>query len=299
VLLERNFIRNCGTDDAALKIGEAGDLIYHCPGDNWLARDIKVHANIIIGGRASFAIGQAQDCEFVNNTCIGPVQFVTRVLADDPSFPCSGITVRNNIFHLTQSIYFNGTQASGSNILYGTHLYADNLFHRSTAPGWQGPDPTGGVYDAEEILGTVFQNNNAGDPQFVDLVGDDLHLLATSPAIGTGAPVGEPVLDFYGTPYGMPRSKGAVEHWGPTSVGEVDDHPWPVFPNPVTEKLTVLLPSGAVARLYLYDAAGRPVSSGRFAGPIAEVDVRHLAAGLYVLEVCIGQMSHRQRVVKE
>lgn len=298
VLLERNFIRNCGSDDAALKIGEGGTLSFHCPGDNWLARDIKVHANIIIGGRASFSIGQAQDCEFVNNTCVNPVQFVTRVLADDPSFPCSGIVVRNNIFHLTQSIYFNGTQAAGSNIQYDTHLYADNLFYRSTNPLWQGPDPLSGVYDAEEILGTVFQNNSAADPQFVDLAGDDLHLLATSPAIATGAAVAEPALDIYGMPYGTPRSKGAVEYLGSTAVEETDGVRWNVFPIPATEKLMVLMPVSGTARLELYDAAGRPVGSAQSVGPIAEMDIQHLAAGLYVLEVSIGKMRHRERVMK-
>ena len=299
VLLERNFIRNCGTDDAALKIGEGGTLSFHCPGDNWLARDIKVHANIIIGGRASFSIGQAQDCEFVNNTCINPVQFVTRVLADDPTFPCSGITVRNNIFHLTQSIYFNGSQAAGSNIQYDTHLYGNNLFHRSTNPAWQGPDPLGGVYDAEEILGTVFQNNSAGDPQFVDLAGDDFHLLATSPGVGTGAAVVEPALDYYGMPYGTPRSKGAVEYQGSTSVVKAHAAPWKVFPNPVGEKLMVKLPISGTARLDLYDAAGRPVGSALCSGAIAEMDVQHLAAGLYVIEVSIGTMRHRERLVKQ
>lgn len=299
VLLERNFIRNCGTDDAALKIGEGGTLSFHCPGDNWLARDIKVHANIIIGGRASFSIGQAQDCEFVNNTCINPVQFVTRVLADDPTFPCSGIVVRNNIFHLTQTIYFNGTQASGSNIQYDTHLYENNLFYRSTNPSWQGPDPLGGVYDAEEILGTVFQNNSAGDPQFVDLAGSDFHLLASSPAIGAAAAVTEPMLDYYASPYGSPRSIGAVEYTGSTAIEEDRADLLTVFPIPASEKLVVLLPSSGIFRLDLYDAAGRAVANAQLAGPMVELELRYLNAGIYVLDVSSGAMHYRRRVVKQ
>ena len=299
VLLERNFIRNCGTDDAALKIGEGGTLSFHCPGDNWLARDIKVHANIIIGGRASFSIGQAQDCEFVYKTCINPVQFVTRVLADDPTFPCSGIVVRNNIFHLTQTIYFNGTQAAGSNILYDTHLYENNLFYHSTNPAWQGPDPSSGVYDADEILGTVFLNNSASDPQFADLAGSDFHLLASSPAIGAGAAVAEPELDYYASAYGTPRSKGAVEYMVPTTVVEGHADQLTVFPIPASEKLIVLLPSSGIFRLELYDAAGRSVATDQRAGPVSELELRYLHAGIYVLDVSSGTMHYRKRVVRE
>lgn len=141
------------------------------------------------------------------------------------------------------------------------------------------------------ILGSVFLNNSASDPQFVDLAGDDLHLLATSPGAGTGAAVVEPALDYYGMPYDTPRSKGAVEYQGSTTVEEAHVAPWRVFPNPVAEKLMVLLPFSGTARLDLYDAAGRPVGSALYGGAIAEMDVQHLAAGLYVLKVSMGNFA--------
>jgi len=300
VLLERNFIRNCGNDDAALKIGEAGTLTFQCPGDNWLARDIKVHSNIIIGGRASFAIGQAQDCEFVNNTCINPVQFVTRVLADDPSFPCTGIVVRNNIFYLTQTIYFNGTQASGNNIDYATHLYANNLFFRSTTPAWQGPDPLAGVYDAEEIAGTIFQSNLAGDPQFVDLAGADVNVLATSPAIGAGASITEPALDFFGNTFGNPRSIGAVE--GGISTGLLargNSELLFLHPVPATDQVVIITPGSGPAHVIVHDAQGRMIMQFSSLGPRSVLAVGTWPSGLYFVEARVGVERLIGRLVKE
>ncbi len=299
VVLERNFIRDCGTDDAALKIGEGGTLSFHCPGDNWLARDIKVHANIIIGGRASFSIGQAQDCEFVNNTCINPVQFVTRVLADDPTFPCSGITVRNNIFYLTQSIYFNGTQAAGSNIQYDTHLYENNLFYRSTNPAWQGPDPLSAPYDAEEIAGTIFLGNVSGDPLLAAVANDDLHLLAGSPAIGAGSTVAEPLLDHDGNTYTAPRSIGALEYAGSTDLPEDRTSPVHLYPLPASEQLFIDVSTEGPGAIDLYDVNGRSVAHTACVSRITTLDIQGLQPGPYLLVVRTRSGLFRQMLLKE
>ena len=96
----------------------------------------------------------------------------------------------------------------------------------------------------------------------------------------------------------MRREASLPSPLGPLTVEETDGVRWNVFPIPATEKLMVLLPFSGTARLELYDAAGRAVASALCGGTMAEMDVQHLDAGLYVLVVSIGKMGHRERVVK-
>jgi len=210
VRFERNLVVGCGAIDAALRIGEAGGVNFHCPGDNWTARDIKVYSNIVIGGRAAFTIGQAQQCRIVHNTFVNPQQFVFRILGEQPQFRCDSNSIINNIFYLTATRYFNGSTGSGTNIDYGSHVLDHNLFFFTLDPNWQ-PNPFGGPYDIEELAGIQLTGNIVGDPLFVDLDRRDMRLRSGSPAIGNGAVVGEPITDFFGRPFRTPPSVGAVE----------------------------------------------------------------------------------------
>lgn len=273
-----------------MKIGEACGLEFHCAGDNWLAHDIKVHANVVIGGRIPFAVGQAQDREFVNNTFVDPVQFASRILADDAAFPCSGILVRNNIFHLTESIYFNVSPEVGYNSHYDTHLYENDLFLRSTDPLWTGPDPYSAPYDAEEIAGTVFTGNLSGDPLFVDLPAADVQLQPGSPAIGSGASAGEPLLDLYLMPYGTPRAIGAVEFSGSVHIPEYDAARLHIFPVPATDEVFVVPYVSGASTVIVRDARGAIIHTRSTSQGAISISTGAWAQGVYFVEVfCAGQ----------
>lgn len=76
-----------------------------------------------------------------------------------------------------------------------------------------------------------------------------------------------------------------------------------VFPNPagVTLKIVPNRQYAGMARLQLYDVAGRPVRERVFdpSTPVSEVDVRDLGAGVYFYEVwCEGRVQRMGRVVK-
>lgn len=297
VTIERNFIKNCGTIDASLKIGEAGGLNFHCPGDNWLARDIKVHANVIIGGRASFSVGQASDCEFVNNTFVNPINFVTRILADDTAFACSLIVVKNNIFYLTQTVYFNGsTTPITDNIQYNTHLYQNNIFYHTTNPSWLGPDPFAGPYDAEEVAGTQFVNNIIANPLFVNVTTDDVHLTSLSPGISAGMSVSAPPVDYYGVNYFSPRSIGASEYNLGTFVSSFSNGVPSlfIFPNPANKKLTVISEQGTVT---IMDALGAIIKQVDVSSSFATLDVSMLANGIYFINLRTSNGNGTQKMI--
>lgn len=111
-----NYFKNAGTDDAVLKIGESGGKEFYCPdAKDWHAKDIKIYANIIVGGRTPFSIGLAINTVITNNTIVSPVNFVVRLLADETEYENKNNKLINNLFYLDKTIYFNGS--SGVKIL--------------------------------------------------------------------------------------------------------------------------------------------------------------------------------------
>lgn len=232
-----------------------------------MAREIKIYANIIIGGRASWSIAQASDCEFTNNTCINPTNFVTRVLADDPSVPCTTNVIKNNIFYLTQTRYFNGSAGgSSSNIDYSTHTYQNNLFYYTADGSWT-PNPTAGVYDTEEIAGTVFINNLSGNPLFANISADNYQLQSGSAAISNGASAVKPNVDYYGMLYKNPRSVGASEYNStPASIANHNTVSGllSIYPNPTSDFIIISANKNyksGNARIEIFDINGRSISS--------------------------------------
>lgn len=257
VRFERNLVVGCGTIDAALRIGEAGGINFHCPEDNWTARDIKVYSNIIIGGRTAFAIGQAQQCRIVHNTFINPLQFVFRILGEQPQFRCDSNSIINNIFYLTATRYFNGSSGSGTNIDYRSHVVDHNLFFFAADPTWQ-PDPYRGPYDMEELSGIQLTGNIGGDPLFVDMSSRDVRIRSSSPAIGAGRIISEPRTDFFGHPFRTPPSIGAAEVEESSDVEQNLAGDIQLRPHPVTgQSVQLRVHSTPVEWVRVWDIVGR------------------------------------------
>lgn len=254
VIIERNLIINCGVIDAALRIGEAGGVNFHCPDDNWTAREIFVYSNIIVGGRAAFAIGQAQNCEIIHNTIVNPTRFVFRVLAEQPIFRCDSNRIQNNIFYLTDTRYFNGTaNPRANNVVYSTFVVDHNLFFYGSDPLWL-PDPNGGPYDMEELSGIVVTHSIRGDPLFHDRTGSNFRLRESSPARGAGAIVRRPTHDYYGNAFKTPPSIGAIED---TTISSAEDNRQRykvIYPNPARD--VAVLVGIHLERARLYSIAG-------------------------------------------
>jgi hypothetical protein len=299
VRFERNLVVGCGAIDAALRIGEAGGVNFHCPGDNWTARDIKVYSNIIIGGRAAFAIGQAQQCRIVHNTFVNPQQFVFRILGEQPQFRCDSNSITNNIFYLTATRYFNGSSGSGTNIDYRSHVVDHNLFFFAPDPTWQ-PDPYGGPYDMEELAGVQLTGNIGGDPLFVDLGGNDVRLRSGSPAIGAGRIVGEPSTDFFRRPFRTPPTVGAVEVEDTTGVDPFDVPGVHPAPHPVTgSSVTLRVDASPVEWVRVWDVVGReyPCRWEVTGDGSIELRVESLSTGLYIVVCKVGKRVLSRSVV--
>jgi hypothetical protein len=241
ITIEKNLIEQCGEIDAALKIGESGDLIYHCSGENWTARSIDVISNIIIGGRASFTIGSAQYCRFINNTCIEPQNFVFRLLGDQTIFECRENLIANNIFYLKKTVYLNGSNKQSDNIFIGTMRIENNLFFNADNPAWKGPDPDGGIYDAEELKGAVFANNISANPEFTNPANGDYTLKENSPCINAGSSYLGVNSDFEGKNYGAKPSLGALASGGSLSSVSEQNTKSELSISPVPVKMGTIL----------------------------------------------------------
>ena len=84
-------------------------------------------------------------------------------------------------------------------------------------------------------------------------------------------------------------SSGRVVYWALSEFLTVEEQgriAFEVYPNPVTERVTIQLPEGSGAgSLELFTADGRMVRTARLSGSREEVDLSDLAAGDYVLRV--------------
>jgi uncharacterized protein YjdB len=210
-LVYGNYFKNAGIEDSALKIGESGGQEFYCPdAKDWHAKDIKIYSNIVVGGRTPFSIGLAINSEIVNNTIVGPSNFVLRLLSDEAEYANKNNKLINNLFYLDKTIYFNATSGA-SNIDFPSILLQNNLFYAAHKPNWTGPDPNGGDYDAEELKGVQFVQNKVANPGFKDLAGGNYALSDKSPALAAGATVQAPQLDYFGKPYKEQRCIGAIE----------------------------------------------------------------------------------------
>lgn len=170
------------------------------------ARNIRVRANLFIGGEAPVAFVGSVDSLVANNTFITPHRWVLRILQETTSegrytfLRCGDNRFVNNL------VWFDRAGLSafvniGPHTLPATHSFAHNLWYAFDQPSRSRPNlpatETDGLYRS--------------DPRFVNAAAGDYRLTADSPAAGAAAPDAAPPADLLGRGYASPPSIGAIE----------------------------------------------------------------------------------------
>jgi hypothetical protein len=171
------------------------------------ARDIRVIANLFVGGVTPFAFVGCVDCLAAHNTIVDPQNWVFRILQEAVSTAEYEFLPASNGRFIGNIVYFDGAVGVAVNVGPDTDpdsfTIAGNLWYRHDDPGQS--DPPGG-------LPVVEQGGFVGlDPGFVDPANGDFHIGAASPAAGAGMPVAELTSDLDDVCYAMPPSLGAYE----------------------------------------------------------------------------------------
>lgn len=239
IRIERNTFLQAG--QRALNIGGSTGLqFFRPPGINYEASNIYVYSNVFVGSDAPIAFVGAVNSEVVNNTIVTPNRWAIRILQEttEPSFlQCGDNAFRNNIVYITNQAA-NPTINVGPNTRPETFSFSNNLWYNSSNPSWGGPN-----------LPVTESNGIVGQDPMLSAPPNTLTLRPGSPAIGAGAAVNMPQLDYLGRPFATPRSIGAVEGGSTTSVDEVTG---------ARESFTIQLAGGgdrATAHFSLPDAA--------------------------------------------
>jgi hypothetical protein len=170
------------------------------------ARDIRVIANVFVGGVTPFGFVGCVDCLAAHNTIVDPQNWVFRILQETTSTAEYEFLPASNSRFVGNIVYFDGAVGTAVNVGPDTDpdsfTIANNLWYRHDDPGQS--DPPGGlpVVEQDGLVGV--------DPGFVDPSGD-YHIGAASPAAGAGMPVAELTSDMEDVCYAMPPSLGAYE----------------------------------------------------------------------------------------
>jgi hypothetical protein len=172
------------------------------------ARDIRVLANVIVGGDASAAFVGCVDCEFAANTVVNPHNWFFRILQETVSgggytfLPASNGVVRSNLLYFARGDLSGEDINIGGNTDPGSFTLDSNLWYAHDNPGASAP-ATPPVTETGAVIGE--------DPGLADPAGGDYHIGPMSPAAGRGVAVAGLAGDMDGACYGMPPSIGAYE----------------------------------------------------------------------------------------
>lgn len=253
IRIEGNFFKNGGL--RALNLGGSTGLAFFRPDTaHFEAANLQVYSNIFVGAQAAVAFVGSVNVEVVNNTIYQPGKWVLRILQEtvDPSrfLECGDNTFRNNI--VVRNAGLSTETNVGPNTRPQTFTFSNNLWYYPGNANWAGPS-----IPVTEANGIVNQN-----PMLADPAGGDFHIPSGSPAAGKGFPVGEPVLDFYGQGFNLPRSVGAAEA-DPVSGSEeaMEGARFRIFPNPASGQfwIELALNAGAEVQITLLEPGGRRV----------------------------------------
>jgi len=258
ILIMRNRFLNGG--ERSLNIGGSTDFQYFRPQDATSeASDIHVYSNIFSGSMAPIAYVGAVHCDVVNNTILNPEKWVVRILQEttDARFlQCGDNVFQNNLVVLVNAAA-DPTFNIGPSTRPETFHINNNLWYNSDNLSWQGPNAP--VQETGRILNR--------DPLLNNIVAADGRLSQSSPAIGAGMPVTDPLYDFYGTAFTAVRSIGAVEGGTPTTIETLTNFPMcarlSISPNPVEGDmlLSFEVKEPGSFSCELYDCLGQCVKS--------------------------------------
>jgi hypothetical protein len=171
------------------------------------ARDIRVLANVFIGGVTPFAYVGAVDCVVAHNTIVNPTNWLFRILQETTShdgyvfLETQNCVLTNNIFYFERAELSATDINVGPNTLPLTYTLRHNLWYAHDTPGSSEPD-----YPVAESGGIVGEDPNLSNPEAKDCA-----LLPGGAAAGAGAMQCWILGDHAGHCYASPPSIGAYE----------------------------------------------------------------------------------------
>lgn len=172
------------------------------------ARDIRVIANVIVGGETPLAFVGCVGCLAANNTIVRPNHWLMRILQETVTtqeyefLPSGQNTFANNVVVFERgaiSTYVN----IGVDTAPETFTFSNNLWYASDDPGQSSPAGDLPVAETNALVGM--------DPLLVDVAGGDYHVTAQSPAVGSGTLLPALSVDLDGVCYADPPTRGAFE----------------------------------------------------------------------------------------
>ncbi len=294
IRIAQNLFKNGGL--RALNLGGSTGLAFFRPIDaTYEAAELKVYANVFVGSQAPIAFVGCIDSEVINNTFYLPTKWVMRILQETVDLtrfaPCGRNAFKNNIiFHDSQV----ATDCNlGPNTDPASFTFANNLWFHSQNATWNGP-----------VLPSTESNRVLGNPLFTNALIDDFSLQTNSPAIGKGSAVSDPLIDFLGVTYALPRSIGALEGKKSTGLQEaavVDAAEIHLFPNPCTEKFWVSSDHVVITSIEIFNGLGRLVSTiGEVNSVgISEIDLANEAQGFYLVKIYTRNGTFFKRILKQ
>jgi hypothetical protein len=174
-------------------------------GMNFEARDIRVTANLFVGGVSPIAFVGCVDCLAANNTIVDPETWVVRILQETTStaeyafLPASDGRFVNNLVYYSLALVRTHVNV-GADTAPDTFTFSNNLWYAHDDPGSSEP----GSLPVAESDGVY-----AEDPGFAGA--DDRHVGSASPASGAGAELENVTADLDGDCYASPPSIGAYQ----------------------------------------------------------------------------------------
>jgi hypothetical protein len=174
-------------------------------GLNYEARDIRVVANLFVGGVSPIAFVGCVDCLAANNTVVDPERWVVRILQETTSTEEYAFSPASNGRFVNNLVYYSlGALSTHVNVGAGTEpesfTFSNNLWYAHDAPA----DSEPGSLPVTEAGGVYGE-----DPAFAGA--DDQHIGASSPASGAGTELDEAAGDLDGDCYAAPPAIGAYE----------------------------------------------------------------------------------------
>lgn len=201
IRIERNRFNDAGL--RGINIGGSTGLQYFRPlGALYESAEIWIYSNLFVGSQAPVAFVGTVNSRVVNNTFLYPEKWAIRILQETTEsgfVQCGDNVYRNNIIVLRNGAA-NPTLNIGGNTRPETFIFQNNLWYNVDNGSWPGPN-----LPSTESGGII-----GNDPQLLSPP-DDIRLRPGSPAIGRGGDVSDPVVDFLGYPFAIPRSIGAIE----------------------------------------------------------------------------------------
>lgn len=172
---------------------------------NFEARDVRVTANLFVGGVSPIAFVGCVDCLAANNTIVDPETWVLRILQETTStaeyefLPSSNGRFVNNLVYYSLSLLRTHVNVGGETAPE-TFAFSNNLWYAHDGPA----DSQPGSLPVEESAGVYGE-----DPAFAGA--EDWHVGPSSPARGAATELDEVQGDLDGACFAAPPSIGAYE----------------------------------------------------------------------------------------